>query len=100
MTKKDKIKQNKIFINLDNSKRIRLTKVFELSDAIFPNNIEKGAIRVGFFTKEPTIGERFGITDTIQGIHFEIFSTSDVQEIIDEHTFRTYNSIYHWEYIK
>lgn len=45
--------------------------------------------------KPPTIGERFYAG--WDHIGTRIFSTSIVQEVIDDNTFRTYNSIYEWE---
>lgn len=77
---------------------VKLTKLKELEDALHPNNIEKGFetvinIEDNSFHK-PTIGERF----TLVG-YYNWFSTSMVQEIIDENTFKTCNSIYKWEII-
>lgn len=72
--------------------RVKLTKVSELGDALHPNNIETGFEKIvdvdERYFDEPEIGQRFNLG---------FFSTSGVQEIIDDHTFKTYNSIYHWE---
>ena len=68
--------------------KIKIVKLQELPDALHPNNIEVGFEIIGEATKVPCVGERFWIDN---------FSTSGVQEIIDEKTFRTYSSIYHWE---
>jgi hypothetical protein len=75
---------------------IKLTKLKELEDALHPNNIEEGNITIrnihkDFFTP-PTLGERFYIGGG--------YSTSGVQEILSENTFRTYNSIYHWQILE
>lgn len=72
--------------------RVRLTKIKEAENPLHPNNIEEGRIAEGFTENIPTVGERF----TIAGFN-TWFSTSAVQEIIDENTFRTHNSIYKWQ---
>jgi len=75
---------------------IKLTKLKELPNALHPNNIEEGHETIididdnSFYA--PIIGEKF----TLIGYN-RYFSTSEVQEIINENTFKTYNSIYHWE---
>jgi hypothetical protein len=74
--------------------KIKLTKLTELEDALHPNNIEEGYetirdVEEKYF-EEPQIGRRFNVGR---------FSTSGVQEIIDKNTFRTYSSIYRWEYV-
>lgn len=71
-------------------------KLQELSDALHPNNIQEGwentfEIDEKHFRK-PTVGERFWCST--------YWSTSGVQEIIDENTFKTYSSIYRWEIVK
>lgn len=75
--------------------KVKLTKIKELEDALHPNNIEVGYetirdVNSKYFEK-PKIGERFFVGT---------FSTSGVQEIIDENTFRTYSSIYKWEILE
>jgi hypothetical protein len=75
---------------------IKLTKLKELENAFHPNNIEEGNITTRFIHKDnfkpPTLNERFYIGGG--------YSTSAVQEILTENTFRTYNSIYLWEIIE
>ncbi len=75
--------------------KVKLTKLSELEDALHPNNIETGYTTIRnineIYFKPPTLGERFYIGD---------FSTSGVQEIIDDNTFKTYSSIYKWEIIE
>jgi len=74
--------------------KIKLTKLEELPDARHPYNISVGyekELNVSELDK-PTVGERFPSNTW--------WSTSVVQEVIDEHTFRTYNSIYKWEVVE
>ena len=77
---------------------IKLTKLKELPDAFHPNNIEEGRVEIfsikDYLFKKPIVGERFTLMDLS---HW--FSTSLVQEIVDENTFKTLNSIYKWEII-
>lgn len=75
--------------------KIRIKKLKEVDDPTHPNNIGEGfeAIRsmpFEYFNK-PAIGERFWAG---------FFSTSPVQEILTENTFKTLNSVYEWEIIK
>lgn len=85
---------HKIFESMNKTK-IRLTKIKELENALHPNNIPEGYVTEGWPIKEnfrgPVLGERFTISN---------FSTSGVQEILSENTFRTYSSIYKWEIIE
>lgn len=72
---------------------VSIKKLKEADNPIHPNNIEEGyekreGMDEGFF-KKPTIGERFYVGYS--------FSTSAVQEILSEDTFRTYNSIYKYK---
>ena len=74
--------------------KIKLTKLTELEDALHPNNIDEGytttrEVNEKYF-EEPKLGSRFNVGT---------FSSSAVQEIINENTFRTYSSIYKWEYV-
>ena len=75
--------------------KVKITKVTELPDALHPNNIAEGwtkTVEVDMYTFEPPmIGRRFNCGG---------FSSSGVQELIDNFTFRTYSSIYRWEIIK
>ena len=71
--------------------KIRITKLKELPDALHSFNIEEGFVTEGEFIENPEIGECFWVGDD--------WRTSWVHEIIDEHTFRTCNSIYRWEEI-
>jgi len=49
----------------------------------------------GYFTKEPTIGERFNLLPIHPAKHhLGGISTSIVTKIIDENTFETLNSVY------
>lgn len=74
--------------------KIKLTKLAELEDALYPNNIETGyetirEVNEQYFEK-PQVGRRFNVGT---------FSTSGVQQIIGDNTFKTYSSIYRWEII-
>jgi hypothetical protein len=71
--------------------KIRLEKLSELADARSPNNLPVGFVEVGEMYVEPKVGENFWVGRD--------FRTSKVQEVIDDHTFRTHNSIYRWSEI-
>jgi len=76
--------------------RIKLTKLKEAPNPRHPNNIEEGFIGYGVFIKEPEVGKEF-LLSHYNGDLWRGFHTSVVQEIIDDSTFRTCNSIYKWE---
>jgi hypothetical protein len=82
-------------VKIKNAIKIKLTKLSELPDALHPNNIEAGFETIQEVSKDnfeaPEVGRRFNIG---------YFSTSGVQEIINENTFRTYSSIYKWEVVE
>jgi hypothetical protein len=67
-----------------------LTKVKELEDALVPNNIPERYNRKGTLLSEPKIGECVVINPG----KLSQFNTSTVLEILDDNTFKTYNSIY------
>lgn len=71
--------------------KIRLEKLSELPDALYPNNIPIGYIKEGKLLAEPIEGECFYV-----GYYWR---TSTVKEIIDEHTFKTCDSIYRWTFL-
>tara|TARA_R110002167_G_scaffold284737_2_gene489886 strand:+ start:19694 stop:19924 length:231 start_codon:yes stop_codon:yes gene_type:complete len=75
--------------------KVTITKLKELDDALHPNNIPEGFSTTRdvneVYFREPEIGCRFNVGT---------FSTSGVQEIISENTFRTYSSIYKWEVVE
>jgi hypothetical protein len=79
----------------EDMKTIKIKKLKESDNPLHPNNIAEGFEKVSQIPdnwfRPPTVGERFWTSLT--------WSTSGVQEIIDKNTFRTYNSIYHWEVI-
>lgn len=79
---------------------VKVTKLNELPDAKHPGNIEEGFTTTGRMPKSrfvtPEVDSRFNVGSMSRGW----WSTSAVQEIIDESTFRTYNSIYKWELVK
>lgn len=55
----------------------------------------------GYFTKKPTINERFNLLPitSFGKPHLKGISTSPVTKIIDENTFETLNSVYRIEKI-
>lgn len=72
---------------------LTVRKLKELPDAFHPDNIKEGfeiKINTGDMWAKPEVEERFPAMTW--------WSTSKVQEIIDEKTFRTLNSIYEYEY--
>lgn len=71
---------------------IELKKIEERGDAKNPNNIEVGHVERGEIRSKPTVGERFWVG--VKG-----WKTSTVQEIIDERTFKTCNSVYRWRIV-
>lgn len=74
--------------------KVRIQKLETLPDATHPNNIPIGydVIRStpDEFFRPPTVGERFNVG---------FFSSSGVQEILSEDTFKTHSSIYKWTII-
>lgn len=75
----------------------KITKIGRVENPKHPwsNFGESKEFHVGFFTKEPEIGERFNLAY----INYQNggISTSPVTKIIDENTFETLNSIYKYE---
>lgn len=71
--------------------QIEIEKLKEVENPKHPNNIQEGYKRSGDFVRKPILGERFWVGRN--------WSTSVVTEIIDDHTFRTLNSIYTFRYI-
>lgn len=75
--------------------KIRLTKIS--GEKSHKYSLEEGWIMDGIiekewmFPQEPTIGMPF-VIDT--------YRTSQVEEILSDNTFKTYNSVYKWEKIK
>ena len=72
--------------------KVKLTKLKESDNPRHPNNIAEGFEIEGEFICDPKVGESFWVGTN--------YRTSLVQEIIDSHTFRTYNSIYKWELVE
>ena len=77
--------------------KIKLSKLSELPNALHPNNIAVDYenifnLKSDLLFVEPKVGEAFLLFDSDR-----YFRTSVVEEIIDENTFRTMNSIYRWE---
>lgn len=77
--------------------KVKLTKLRESENPLHPHNITEGHEVIGDYMGDPKVGEMFLLDGEIEddwGYH-----TSTVQEIIDDKTFRTHNSIYKWEKI-
>ena len=77
--------------------KIRIKKLSELPNALYPNNIEVDYEKIfnlksDLLFEAPKVGEAFLLFD---GDNY--FRSSVVKEIIDENTFKTMNSIYRWE---
>lgn len=75
-------------------RKVKLTKLEELPDALHPNNIPVNHVFIGDWVAEPALGKRFElwpISHTERGV-----STSAVTEI-DGNTFKTLSSVYKWE---
>lgn len=76
--------------------KIKITKLTELPNARHPNNIPEGFEKIFVVDyspfREPEVGERFWPCSW--------WSTSGVQEVINENTFRTYSSIYIWRMVE
>ena len=77
-------------------KRIKLTKIEELKDALHPNNIPVSFEKIGYMEEEPTIGRRFYMSTGV----WDNFSTSGVVELLEDNKFKTYSSIYQITYLE
>lgn len=75
--------------------RVKLVKLNEVEAPIHPNNIEEGRVEYGNTDELPEVGKRFTIMDG----NSRWFSTSIVQEVLEDGKFRTYNSIYQYTII-
>lgn len=71
---------------------MKLVKIEELPNAEYPNNKPVGYTVIGDKISELKVGECFYIMNTKR--FNSGMRTSIVQEIIDENTFKTCNSIY------
>lgn len=78
-------------------KKIKLTKLKELSDALHPNNIPEGTVRYGWLNE----GEELPVPELRKRFYLpgSTFSTSGVQEILPDNCFKTYSSIYKLEFV-
>lgn len=73
---------------------VKISKVAEIEDPLYPNLIKDG------FTKTATVFKnKFKPPELHQRFWIGAFSTSAVQEILSDSTFRTYSRIYKWEII-
>jgi hypothetical protein len=67
---------------------IKITKIAELENAIYPHNIKTGREFSGLASETgPVEGECFSVGS---------FRTSTVREILSPNTFRTCNGVYEW----
>ncbi len=84
-----KIEPHKVFVDI--VKQVELTKISESDNPLILNHIKVGKTVIGtpVFGK-PTVGRCYMLDN---------YRTSTVQEIIDDNTFRTHNSIYKWREI-
>ena len=75
--------------------KVKITKIEEREDALHPQNIPVGKEYIKEFPdalfEEPQVGTCFFLGS---------FRTSAVQEVIDENTVKTHNSIYRWEILE
>lgn len=71
-------------------KKIKLIKLSDCDNPLYPNHILPGFEKVGFMFERPKVGQSFWIGD---------WGTSTVTSIIDDNTFITRNSIYKIEEI-
>lgn len=74
---------------------VRLTKLKEAENPLHPNNIEEGHVVEGELLQYPKVGGYFSLVHESR-----LWSTSQIQEIISDNIFRTFNSIYEWEIVK
>jgi len=72
---------------------IKITRQNLVESPLQPNLGRRplGTVNIGIEYKPPTIGERYNLYDLKNNT---CLSTSGVVEIIDENTFKTYNSVY------
>jgi hypothetical protein len=80
-------------------KNVRLTKIEELPDAKHPNNKEIGYSKEGEIYNPLKVGERFILRLKPTDAWSNYWATSKVTEIVDDHTFKTLNSMYSIEEI-
>lgn len=73
-------------------KTVKLIKLKEADNPLYPKNIPDGYVKEGEFIEPPKVGDAFWVGGT--------WRTSDVQEILSHNTFRTHNSIYKYEILE
>ena len=75
--------------------KVKITKLEELNNAVHPNNIPVGFEKIvevnKWDWKKPKVGEHFILGG---------FYSSIVQEILENNTFKTFNSIYQYEILE
>ena len=86
-----------VYVNNKIMEKYKIKKLGKVENPTHPHSDfgESKEYHVGYFIKEPIVGERFNlgyINNNYQGI-----STSIVTKIIDENTFETLNSVYKYD---
>jgi hypothetical protein len=82
----------------DFGKRVKVTKLQGVEDAFHPNPFAAvGEVFDGIFQAHPHVGDSFQIAPISAERYFRGLTTSPVREIINNRTFKTYNSIYKFE---
>lgn len=81
-------------------KLYKITKLGKVDNPVHKFSDYGNIPRIGQFTKQPTIGERFELYPIGWKPELAGISTSPITEIIDEFTFKTLNSIYKIEEYK
>ena len=78
---------------------IKITKIGKPENPKHPDSDfgESAEFHLGWFTKEPIIEESFRLLPVNIYNGLEGIVTTRVTKIVDENTFHTLNSIYHWE---
>jgi hypothetical protein len=70
---------------------IKLTKIKENPDGKYSASVAIGKEMIGDFVGEPVVGKSFVIPGVVK--------TSPILEVLDNNTFKTYNSVYRYEFL-
>lgn len=76
-------------------RKVKLTKIAELPDAEYPNNIPVNDVVIGDEWFAPKVGVCYHVSHS--GLH--VRRTSEIQELISPTEFKTVNSHYKIEYL-
>jgi hypothetical protein len=85
---------------MSDTKYVKLVKVRELDTALHPNNQPVGKTNYGLFMDKPEFGFGFLLGAVSMQPGQRGYITSSVREVVNDHTFRTWNSEYNWEFIE